>query len=226
MWWQERWDRGRGFGELLNHGDDEALATLALAEIVCAPLVQLRALVPSVPADNGGPEPLMVLVETDGVPARVRLLEGKLPAVGPSKMLTFAFDDLGRLAEAKPNAPKPRLVQEGVGCAISRVVLDKDRWTVQVALDYPPGGKQLDSYQSWVVNNEMVLESKDGKRRLTSNNYVVENSSPRRAVVSYHFRDTDKGRRGRPDEWKLLYRTPASIIEMPIAFRFKDVPLP
>jgi len=77
-----------------------------------------------------------------------------------------------------------------------------------------------------VVNNEMVLAAKDGRRRLESNTYVVESSSPRRAVVSYHFRDTDKGRRGRPDNWKLLYRTPASVIEMPIAFRFEDVPLP
>jgi hypothetical protein len=106
------------------------------------------------------------------------------------------------------------------------VVLDRDRWTVTVALDYPPGGKELDSYQSWVVNNEMVLESKDGKRRLARSNYVVESASPRRAVVSYHFRDTDKGRRGRPEDWKLLYRAPASVIELPITFRFKDVPLP
>src|SRR5687767_13412787 len=38
------WLRGRVFGELLNLGDDEALATLALAEIVCAPMSALRSI--------------------------------------------------------------------------------------------------------------------------------------------------------------------------------------
>jgi hypothetical protein len=69
------WLRGRAFGELLNHGDDEALATLALAEIVCAPMSALRTLAPSLPAG----EPLMVLIETTGVPARVRQLDVVLP---------------------------------------------------------------------------------------------------------------------------------------------------
>jgi hypothetical protein len=69
------WLRGRAFGELLNHGDDEALATLALAEIVCAPMSALRTLAPSLAAG----EPLMVLLETDGVPARARALHAELP---------------------------------------------------------------------------------------------------------------------------------------------------
>ena len=67
----ELWNRGRAFGELLNHGDDEAMATLALAEIVCAPMSALRTLAPSLRAS----EPLMVLIETSGIPARVRALD-------------------------------------------------------------------------------------------------------------------------------------------------------
>ena len=30
----------------------------------------------------------------------------------------------------------------------------------------------------------------------------------------------------KPSDWKLVYRTPASVVEVPIAFEFKDVPLP
>jgi hypothetical protein len=71
---QKTWDRARAFGELLNHGDDEALATLALAEIVCAPMSALQALAPSLKR-----EPLMVVIETDVVPARVRVLDVELP---------------------------------------------------------------------------------------------------------------------------------------------------
>jgi hypothetical protein len=75
---EKMWDRGRAFGELLNHGDDDALATLALAEIVCAPVSALQALAPSLTR-----EPLMVLVETDVVPARVRALDVELPQPEP-----------------------------------------------------------------------------------------------------------------------------------------------
>src|SRR6185436_9234137 len=82
------WDRGRAFGELLNHGDDEALATLALAEIVCAPMSALKSLAPSLTG-----EPLMVLLETDVVPARVRALDVELPR------------DPDRWSSEKPSSP-------------------------------------------------------------------------------------------------------------------------
>jgi hypothetical protein len=150
----------------------------------------------------------------------IGLLEGTLSVIGPSKMLKFTFDTLDRLDETG------RQQQEGVTCRISKLVLARDRWTVQVTLDYPPGNKQLESFQSWVVNNEMVLESPDGKKRLTTRDYVLESASPQKAVLSYHFRDKDKQARGRPQDWRLTYRTPAAIVEWPVRFSFKDVPLP
>jgi hypothetical protein len=158
--------------------------------------------------------------------AALGLLEGKLSAVGPSKMLTFTFGTLDRLHKAAPDSPERRLTQEGVVCTVSKVVPAQDRWTVQVTLNYPPGGRKLESYQSWVVNNEMTLETKDGARRLPSSSYVQETASSRRAVLSYHFVDKGKAPRGRPEDWKVTYRTPAAVVEVPIRFSFKDVPLP
>jgi hypothetical protein len=159
--------------------------------------------------------------------ATLGLLEGKLSAVGPSKMLTFTFETLDRLHKAAPDSPERRLTQEGVVCKVSKVVLAQDRWTVQVILDYPPGGRKLESYQSWVVNNEMTLvEKKGAARRLPSSSYVQESASSRRAVLSYNFVDKGKLLRGRPEDWKVTYRTPAAVVEVPIRFSFKDVPLP
>jgi hypothetical protein len=157
---------------------------------------------------------------------RIGLLEGRLNVIAPSKMLTFTFDALDRLDKGGPDAPERRLTQEGVVCRLGKIVLAKDRWTVQVLLDYPPGNRPLESYQSWVVNNELVLESSDGKRRLVSGDYVLESATPRRAVLSYHFRDKESQVRGRPEAWRLTYRTPASIVEWPVRFSFKEVPLP
>ncbi|HTU93962.1 MAG TPA: hypothetical protein VMF69_28035 [Gemmataceae bacterium] len=156
----------------------------------------------------------------------IRSLEGKLSMIGPSKMLTFTFETLDRLAQTKANDPERQLTQEGVACRILDVKLLAKRWTIRVALDYPRGMKQLDTNQSWVVNNEMMLESLDGKKRLPSTNYVLESASTRGAVLSYHFLDRDGLARGKASDWRLRYRTPANLVETPIAFAFKDIPLP
>ena len=158
--------------------------------------------------------------------ARIHLLEGTLHAIVPSKMLTFTFPTLDQLEKAVAAAPERGQTQDGVGCRVGKVVLAKDRWSVQVSLDLPPGGKRLESYQSWVVNNEMTLESKDGKTRLPSSDYFLSSASSRRAVITYHFRDKGRKARGKPEDWRVVYRTPASIIEVPVKFSFKDVPLP
>jgi hypothetical protein len=158
--------------------------------------------------------------------ASLRSLQGDLSMIGPSKMLTFTFDRLDRLANAKANDPERQLQQEKVTCTILDVKILRDRWTVRVALDYPPGMKQLDTNQSWVVNNEMTLESLDGKKRVGSTNYGVESATMRRAVLSYHFRDRALVGRGKPEAWRVRYRTPANLIEVPIKFAFRDVPLP
>jgi hypothetical protein len=157
---------------------------------------------------------------------RIRSLQGELSAVGPNKMLAFRFDTLDRLAGADANAPERRQTLEGVTCRVVKVTIDRGRWTVKVALDYPPDMNQLDSNQSWVVNNEMTLESPDGAMRVPSSTYVLESATPRQAVLSYHFRDKGGAPRGKPGDWKLSYRTPERLIELPIKFSFKDIPLP
>ncbi len=154
---------------------------------------------------------------------KIGQLEGKLTAIAPSKMLEFAYD---RLDQLDKDANRRSLTQEGVSCRISKLTLARDHWTVQVALEYPPGGVKLDSYQSWVVNNDMALVSIDGARRLTPAGYVLEGSTPRRAVLSYHFKDDGRALRGKPEDWKVVYRTPAALVEIPFTFSFKDVPLP
>ena len=147
---------------------------------------------------------------------KLSLVEGELYAVAPTKMLTFTFDSL----EKGQNQ-----TQENVVCRISNVVTEEDHWSIEITLDYPEGNVKLDSYQSWVVNNEIHLESKDGGDRFPSSSYFLEESTPRHAVLTYNFNDKEKMKRGLA-AWKLVYRTPALVVKVPIAFSFKDVPLP
>jgi hypothetical protein len=189
----------------------------------------------NVPDEGSSMAPVDGLIAQDidlhlpALPRRVktiRSVEGELSMIGPSKMLTFAFGRLDRLHETKANDPERQLTQEKFTCRVLDVKLLPGVWTIRLALDYPPGMKQLDSNQLWVVNNEMTLESPDGKKRFPHTGYHLESATARGAVLSYHFRDRDSLKRGKASSWRLSYRTPANLIETPIKFTFKDIPLP
>jgi hypothetical protein len=153
---------------------------------------------------------------------RLALLQGRLSAIAPSQMLRLDFGPLPALTGA--DSPARQIVRDGVTCRVTDVKLFDTRWTVQVAVEIPRGGVLLESYQPWVVINEMYLESGDGKR-LASSSYNLDSSSARKALVSYHF--TDRGRlvRGKPESWRLVYRTAAGIATVPLEFSFRDVDL-
>jgi hypothetical protein len=160
----------------------------------------------------------------------IAALDGKLLAITPSKMIRFAFDsDLAALSEAVPDGAQRRAVQEEVVCRVNKVVLGREAWSVQIALDYPEGNRKLESFQagSLVANNELVLVNKDGKRTLAATNYVIDQVGSQRALVTYHFTDRPGSvRRGQAADWKLSYTAPARIVEVPFRFSFKDLPLP
>lgn len=157
--------------------------------------------------------------------AAIASIEGSLVVVAPSKFIEYRFEgDLGTLRDALPGGALRQLKQDGVTCRLDRVLLARDRWTLQVGLEYPAGTKPLESFQagSLVVQNEMKLVSADGKRTLAPSSYVVESVSSRRAQLSYHF--TDK--RGEPKDWRVRYSAPERLIEVHVRFAFKAVPLP
>jgi hypothetical protein len=183
----------------------------------------------SVPDEGSAPAPvdgrisLPIELQLPALPRaaqHIGLLEGRLNVVAPTHMLDFTFEPPTVLARAQPGDARLQQTKEGVTCRISKLTLTAERWTVQVVLDYPPGNKELESYQSWVVNNELALVSADGQR-MVHTEYVRESATPRRAVLSYHFRG-----RALPSGWRLSYRTPAAIVEWPVRFSFKNVPLP
>jgi hypothetical protein len=157
---------------------------------------------------------------------RMGLLQGELSVIGADKLLAFTFDTLDVLQK---DAGKRALTQDGVMAKVSKIQLDADVWTVEMTLEYPPGGPKFESFQSWLVNNETYLKRPSGDQRLRNNGgYALESSSSNRAVLTYHFKD-EKGsavKRGKPADWKLIYVTPGVISESAVPFSFKDVELP
>jgi hypothetical protein len=148
-------------------------------------------------------------------------LKGTISVVGPSKLLTFTFD---KLAD-KPAGRKQ--TQEGVTVTLRDFQVEPERWAVGIALDYPPETPDFESFESWLVNNDVFLQKADGKTKISANGgYEIMEQAGHRAVMIYRFIEDEKVTLGKPSDWKLVYRTAGAIVRLPVHFEFRDLPLP
>jgi hypothetical protein len=149
------------------------------------------------------------------------LLKGSLNVLGPTKMVLFNFDKLAKTDKTKPAPPK---VKDGIKLTLSefdQVEKDDQLWKATLMLEYPEGGPEFESFEQWLVNNEAWLEKAGGKK-IQAGNYE-SNPQGRQATLSYFF---DLEGMGKPEDWKLVYRTPGPILKVPVNFEFKELPLP
>jgi len=75
----------------------------------------------------------------------------------------------------------------------------------------------------------MFLQRTAGDQRFpNTGGYSVESTGSNRAVIRYHFIDKrpEKLTRGSPADWRVIYKTPGILLEVPVPFAFKDVSLP
>jgi hypothetical protein len=153
----------------------------------------------------------------------VARLEGELSVITACKMLTFAFDQLA--VSAKPGKER-RQVKEDVGVTLSRLQVDEENWTVDVFLDYPPGGPHFESYQSWLSNNQIYLERLKGDKvriRPSGEEDLRPANAPQPGV---RYRFSNRKGLGQPRDWRLVYETPGRIVELKVPFVFTNLELP
>jgi hypothetical protein len=163
--------------------------------------------------------------------SKLKTFKGRLAVMGPTKMLTFTFDKLRPIRKA---ADALKQTVDGVSVTVRQLMSEGEGgdqlWTVTLLLEYPATGPRFESFQSWVVNNEIFLEKeKDGiKQQFPYINYETDDQSEDKAIIKYRFADEPEKKLllGKFGDWKLVYRTPGRIAEMPIPFEFKDLDLP
>ncbi len=155
---------------------------------------------------------------------RLQSLQGNFRVIGPSKMLTFSFGPLKTLGK---NAPWKQ-EQEGIKVSLAALTTATKHWAIDVLIENPPGGPQFESYQSWLDNNQVFLESQAPKkiRLASSGEEQLEDLTATRAALRYYFKEKDGLGLGQPANWTLTYRTPGRILEVPLSFSFQSLPLP
>ena len=155
-------------------------------------------------------------VRIEGVPREAKKLTrlaGTFTVTASERMLPFAFE-LGGKGPVTPPA------QEGVTATLRRFEKVDDRWEAEVELTYPPGQPQFESFESWVTENRARLVGPD--KTLKPTDYDIPEQG-RRVVAAYRFPGNALAS---PKGWTLTYETPAPLVEFPVRFELKDIPLP
>jgi hypothetical protein len=185
-------------------------------------------------AGGGGRSPIKSRLATEAqvmleAPRRgvnsLGLLKGNFSIVGPSKMLEFQFDKLAKVDKKTPLSKAPSKTQEGVTIRLRELTTESELWTVGVVLEYPPDGPDFESFESWLVNNEAQLQNKAGKL-FGPGGYEIDEQQGSTGIITYRFVEENGLKLDKPENFKLIYRTPGMISKVPIKFEFKDVPLP
>ncbi|HEV3258247.1 MAG TPA: hypothetical protein VG013_15300 [Gemmataceae bacterium] len=147
----------------------------------------------------------------------IGLLRGTIGMVGPSSTLTFTFDKL---------AGKERQSKDGVTVTLREFDTQPERWTVRFLLQYPPDDPDFDSFESWLVTSQIHLVKKGTRKGFGPGSYESDTRPGHRATFTYDFVEENGLVLGKPADWKLVYQLPGPIIELPVKFEFKDLPLP
>ncbi len=178
----------------------------------------------------------VVVVVTTNAPQRnaasLKVLRGKLTITGPSEMLSFTWD---KLAKIDKKADYRKQTNKNVSVTLRELrqegAAGDQVWTVGLYLEYPADGPKFESFQSWIVNNEIhFIREKDGlKQQLPPNlGYNTDDQSDTNALISYRFGDEPDRKvfLGKFGDWTLVYKTPGKVLEVPINFEFKNLNLP
>jgi hypothetical protein len=132
----------------------------------------------------------------------------------PSGMKTFKFPSL-----AEKNVTSK---QGDVSMTLEDTEIDEQVWKVNVTLAYPGEGPAFESYRQGLFNNRLWLQRADGSRFEHNGGFSNTSSDGGKLSFEYLFVDAP----GKPADYQLIYETPSKVITVPLAFEFKDIPLP
>ncbi|PQO37094.1 hypothetical protein C5Y96_08015 [Blastopirellula marina] len=144
---------------------------------------------------------------------KIAKLKGDMVALMPGRIETFTFDKL----ETARNVKDTRGTIEVVLEAFRR---NGDIWEASILLRLLNEQGALESHRGWVYNNEAYLQGPDGER-IDIAGFEETYRDVDTVGMSYKFvLEREVG------DFQFVYRSPASIISLPVSFELTDIPLP
>ncbi|HEX8204202.1 MAG TPA: hypothetical protein VF590_27235 [Isosphaeraceae bacterium] len=132
----------------------------------------------------------------------------------PAALKTFRFPSL---------AARDVSIQQGkVQVTLASTEVEESTWKVNVAVVMPGEGPAFESFRQGLFNNRLWLLKPDGSRFEHNGGFSNTAADGGRLGFEYLFVDAP----GKPADYQLVYETPSRVIQIPLEFEFKDVPLP
>jgi hypothetical protein len=164
--------------------------------------------------ENPAVEMNLNLEAPDRSAVRLSSFRVKADVTLPAGIKTFRFPSL-----AQENVT---LKQGDVSATLRNVEIDEQVWKVNVELVYPGNGPAFESYRQGLFNNRIWLQKADGSRFEHNGGFSNTSSDGGKLGFEYLFVDAP----GKPADYQLVYETPSKVVNIPLEFEFKNVPLP
>jgi hypothetical protein len=147
---------------------------------------------------------------------KIKSLRGKLGVLMPTNIQTFEFADLAKAKDVKKQSGNVTVVLEKFRD------LDSSLWQADVLLQFQSNSGAFESYETWFYDNEAYLQRADGTRFPNNAGQTLTESGDGQVGIQYRFVDAP----GRLADYKLVYKTPATIVRESVEFELKDIELP
>ena len=105
-----------------------------------------------------------------------------------------------------------------LGVTFGGVAKNEDAYSVRMSLSFDEENNALESHQSWVYQNEVYLLDRQGNREDAISLATLRQDN-KKVTVEYLFIDD-------PGDRTLVYKTPASVIKLPVPIELTKIPLP
>jgi hypothetical protein len=145
--------------------------------------------------------------------SKIATFKGKLQALVPGQQAKFQFNDL-----AHANGKSQTI--GGVRVTIDTIQKNNEVWEVHMRLRLDEGNHALESHRSWALQNLSYVVDQDGAR-IENAGLETTFQNKNEVGVAYLFEQANG-----LDGLTWVYETPAAIVEYPIEYEFKDIPLP
>ncbi len=150
---------------------------------------------------------------------KISVLKGKLLALVPGPLQDFRFHDL---TVAAKNTPATRVEQRKAGTSVTVDQLRKNNaaWEVSLRVKFEGPSSALESHRGWILENQAYFEDAKGQR-IEPGGIEQTLQSKDEVGINYYF-DLKEN----PEKLTFVYRTPITILELPVAYEFRDLRLP
>jgi hypothetical protein len=146
---------------------------------------------------------------------KLATVEGRMTALVPGRTAELKFDNLAAAKEVTQRAGE-------VAVTLDRVTKNQALWEIHMRLAVESSDAALDVNGGWVFQNVATLVGKDGE---PLDNAGFETTLQTEDEIGFaYFYELPEGRELKDYTW--VYRTPASIVAVPVEFKLENVPLP